>query len=235
VNMKLSVVIPARDEEENIEETVGNLLPFINSADTEIIVVNDHSKDNTEGIVNKLNEKNPSVRLVNNLKPGGFANALITGFESAAGEFVVPFMADSCDDPATLSRMLEKTSGGWDLVCGSRYLQGGRRIGGPLVQGIFSRLVGVTLHLFTGIGTKDAGNAFKMYRRNILLSFKLKEKGFAVSMEACVNFFLNGYRICDVPTVWYGRKKGKSKFRLSRTLPYVRLYFCIIWKKWTSQ
>lgn len=232
--MNVSVIIPARDEEENIEEAIGNLLPFINQAQTEIVVVNDHSKDDTESIVRNLSEKNPSVRLVNNLKPGGFANALMTGFESAAGEFVVPFMADSCDDPSTLPKMLEKTSEGYDLVCGSRYVRGGRRVGGPLIQGFFSRFVGITLHLLTGINTRDAGNAFKMYRRDILLSFNLREKGFAVSMEACVNFFLRGCSICDVPTVWYGRKKGKSKFRLSKTLPYVRLYFYVIWKKWTS-
>lgn len=232
--MNVSVIIPARDEEENIEEAIGNLLPFINQAQTEIVVVNDHSKDDTESIVRNLSEKNPSVRLVNNLKPGGFANALMTGFESAAGEFVVPFMADSCDDPSTLPKMLEKTSEGYDLVCGSRYVRGGRRVGGPLIQGFFSRFVGITLHLLTGINTRDAGNAFKMYRRDILLSFNLREKGFAVSMEACVNFFLHGCSICDVPTIWYGRKKGKSKFRLSKTLPYVRLYFYAIWKKWTS-
>ncbi len=231
---KLSVVIPAKDEEENIEETVRNLLPFLSPSDSEILVVNDHSKDGTERIVKELAENNPSVRLVNNLKPAGFANALRTGFENASGEFVIPFMADSCDDPAVLPLMLEKAAEGYDLVCGSRYAAGGGRVGGPLVQGIFSRFVGVTLHLFTGIGTKDAGNAFKMYRRQALLSFDLKEKGFAVSMEACVKFFLKGYRICDVPTVWYGRKKGKSKFRLSKTLPYVRLYLLTIVKKWTS-
>lgn len=235
MNKKLSVIIPAKDEEENIEETVGNLLPLVNPADTEIVVVNDHSKDSTESIVKRLGGEHPFIKLVNNLKPAGFANALITGFENASGEFVIPFMADSCDAPETLPQMLEKASEGYDLVCGSRYVYGGRRVGGPLVQGLFSRFVGVTLHLLTGIHTRDAGNAFKMYRRNVLLSFDLKEKGFAVSMEACVNFFLSGCKICDVPTVWYGRKKGKSKFRLSKTLPYVRLYIYTIWKKWTSQ
>jgi dolichol-phosphate mannosyltransferase len=233
--MKLSIIIPARDEEENIEETVGNLLPVINPADTEIVVVNDHSKDNTEGVVKRMEKEHSSVRLVNNLKPAGFASALKTGFESASGEFVIPFMADSCDNPETLPLMFEKASKGCDLVCGSRYVRGGRRIGGPFVQGLFSMFVGVTLHTLTGIQTRDVGNAFKMYRRKILLSFDLKEKGFAVSMEACVNFFLSGYKICEVPTIWYGRKKGVSKFRLSKTLPYVRLYLYTIWKRWTSQ
>ncbi|HNS32655.1 MAG TPA: glycosyltransferase family 2 protein [bacterium] len=232
--MKLSVIIPARNEEENIEETIRGLMPYIGSHDTEIVVVNDHSTDNTERIVKNIQERNSHVRIVDNLKEPGFANALMTGFENARGVFVVPFMADSCDAPETLPEMLEKGEEGYDLVCGSRYIRGGKRVGGPLVQGCFSRIVGLTLSLLTGLPTKDAGNAFKMYRRENLLSFRLRQKGFAISMEACINFFLNGYRICDVPTAWYGRKKGKSKFRLSKTMPYIKLYFYTIWKKWTS-
>ncbi len=228
MDIKLSVVIPARNEEDNIEETVNSLLPFVNPQEAEIIVVNDHSTDNTAKIVKNLSGKYGFVKLVDNLKSPGFASALKTGFENASGEFVVPVMADRCDEPSTLPKMLEKTAEGYDLVCGSRYIRGGKRIGGPLAQGVFSRFVGITLHLFTGIGTRDAANAFKMYRREILLSLDLQEKGFAVSMEACVNFFMRGCRIADVPTVWYGREKGKSKFRLSKTLPYVRLYLTTI-------
>jgi len=231
MNIKLSVVIPARNEEDNIEETVNGLILFLNPHEAEVIVVNDHSTDGTRKIVKNLAEKCGFVKLVDNLKSPGFANALKTGFENASGVFVVPVMADRCDDPSTVPGMLEKASEGYDLICGSRYVRGGGRIGGPLVQGIFSRLVGVTLHLFTGIGTKDASKAFKMYRKEILLSLPLEEKGFAVSMEACVKFFMHGCRIADVPTVWYGRKKGKSKFRLSKTLPYIRLYLLTIVKK----
>jgi len=235
MNIKLSVVIPARNEEDNIEETVNSLLPFLNPRDAEIIVVNDHSTDGTGRIVKNISGKYGFVKLVDNLKSPGFASALKTGFENSSGEFVVPVMADRCDEPSTLPKMLDKTEEGYDLVCGSRYIRGGKRIGGPLAQGIFSRFVGITLHLFRGIGTKDAANAFMIYRREILLSLDLKEKGFAVSMEACVNFFLRGCRIADVATVWYGREKGKSKFRLSKTLPYVRLYLFTIWKKWMFQ
>ena len=232
--MKLSVIIPARDEEENIEQTIKNLLPFIQPADMEIIVVNDHSQDRTPDVINQLQKKYSFIKIIDNFKEPGFANALKTGFENAQGEFVIPFMADSCDDPQTLSLMLKKVKEGYDVVCGSRYINKGSRVGGPVIQGYFSRMVGITLHLFTRIPTSDVSNAFKMYRRDVLLSFNLHQKGFAISMEACINFFFAGYKICDVPTTWYGRKKGKSKFKLSKTLPYIKLYFYTIWKKWIS-
>ena len=122
---------------------------------------------------------------------------------------------------------------GCDVLCGSRYVKGGKRVG-DLMAGVFSSFVGVTLHLLTGIPTKDVANAYKMYRKDVLLSLNLKEKGFAISMEACVKFFIHKYKICDVPTAWYGRKKGKSKFKLSKTLPYIKLYLWTIWKRWIS-
>ena len=233
--MKLTVIIPARDEEDVIEETINGLIPIVKKLETEILIVNDHSIDKTSKIVEDIGKKHSFVKKIDNHRESGFANALKTGFESATGKFVVPFMADSCDDPSTLPKMLEKADKGFDLVCGSRYIRGGKKIGGPLVQGFFSRIVGLSLNIFTGIPTKDEGNAYKMYRRDLLLSFPLKQKGFAISMEACVNFFLSGYKICDVPTVWTGRKKGKSKFKLSKTLPYAQLYFYTIWKKWISR
>ena len=234
MDIKLSIIIPARNEEDNIETTINKLLPFIDTSITEIIVVNDHSEDNTAVIVKKLQEKLPFLKIVDNLKQPGFANALKTGFENASGEFVLPVMADNCDEPSTISLMLKKAEEGYDLVCGSRYTRGGKRVGGPLIQGFFSRFVGISLHFLTGIPTRDVANAFKMYRKSILLSLDLQERGFAVSMEAGVKFFINGYKICDVPTTWYGREKGKSKFKLSKTLPYIKLYFWTIGKKWIS-
>ncbi|MCM8777007.1 MAG: glycosyltransferase [Candidatus Omnitrophica bacterium] len=231
----LSIIIPARDEESNIEETIKNLITYINPENTEIVVINDHSKDNTIEIVRNLEKQYSFIKLIDNTGEPGFAKTLKEGFKNARGEFVLPVMADSCDSPETIPLMLEKAKEGYDLICGSRYVKGGKRVGGPLVQGFFSRFVGITLHILTGIPTRDVANAFKMYRKEKLLFLNLKEKGFAVSMEICVKFFINGYKICDVPTIWYGRKKGESKFKLSKTLPYIRLYLWTIWKKWTFQ
>ncbi|MCX8082119.1 MAG: glycosyltransferase family 2 protein [bacterium] len=231
----LSIIIPARNEEDNIEETIKELISYISPENTEIIVVNDHSQDNTKSIVEHLKKQYHFIKLIDNKGQPGFANTLKQGFREAHGEFVLPVMADRCDAPLTIPLMLEKAKEGYDLVCGSRYVRGGKRVGGPIIQGFFSRFVGITLHFLTGIPTRDVANAFKLYRKDILLTLDLKEKGFAISMEACVKFFINGYKICDVPTIWYGRKKGQSKFKLSKTLPYIKLYLWTIWKKWISQ
>lgn len=228
----LSIIIPARNEEENIKDTIDNLLKYIDKSQTEIIVVDDHSTDNTSGVVHSIAKNNQFVKLVKNVDEPGFANALKTGFFYAKGEFVLPVMADGCDSPKTIPLMLEKAKQGYDLVCGCRYMKGGRKCGGPLIQGFFSKFVCLSLYYFSNVPTRDISNAFKLYRRSILNEITLKEKGFAVSMEAALNFYFKGYKICDVPTIWYGRKKGKSKFKISKTFPYVKLYLKPFLKRW---
>jgi len=222
--MRISIVIPARNEEEVVGETIEQFLGRTPPAVEEVIVVDDHSTDGTAGVVRALAVRFPAVRLVANEREPGFANALLTGFEKATGDFILPVMADGCDDPATVALMREKALRGYDLVCGSRYRRGGGKVGGPFMQGCFSFLVGTTLPVFAGLPTRDVSNAYKLYRREMLDRMRLKEKGFAISMEAVLVARDLGYRIADVPTVWYGRKKGKSKFRFAKTLPYVRLY-----------
>jgi len=226
----LSLVIPARNEEENIAETIRQFVPYLEQLPAEIIVVNDHSSDGTEKVVEKLILKFPIVRLVTNEKQPGFANALKAGWSRAQGVYVLPVMADGCDQPETIRLMLEKATKGYDLICGCRYRKRGARVGGPKVQGFFSWWVGWSLHFIFGIPTADISNAYKMYRTDILQSLNLREKGFAISMEAALQFITGGYKVVDVPTVWYGRKKGKSKFRISRTWPYFRLYLkALLW------
>ncbi len=228
----LSIVIPARNEEENIVSTIASLLKHVDRSDTEIIVVDDHSTDHTAELVQNIKCQFCEIRLVKNTDEPGFANALMTGFRNATGEFILFVMADGCDEPKTINIMLEKANSGYDLVCGCRYMKGGAKIGGPLFQNFFSKFVCLSLYYIAGIPTRDISNAFKLYRRELLQKINLREKGFAVSMEAALNFYFSGYRICDVPTVWLGRKKGKSKFRILKTLPYVKLYFRTLVKKW---
>ena len=234
--IELSVIIPARNEEENLEDIIRDLLKYIKGLSVEVIIVNDHSTDKTAEIGEKIASVYHFIKIINNEKKPGFANALLTGFENAEGEFVLPVMADGCDEISIIPKMLEKAKEGYDIVCGSRYMKGGRRVGGPKLQGFFSKFVGITLHYILNLPTHDAPNAFKIYRKNMLKKLRLKEKGFAVSMEAVLKAYFAGYRITEIPTVWYGRKKGKSKFKITKTFPYIKIYIQAVFRKlliWT--
>ena len=222
--MKLSIVIPAHNEEENIGQVIEQIenrvkFPF------DLVVVNDHSVDRTAVIVSGLANKYDNLILVENKLTGGFANAVKTGLVSAKTEVVVPVMGDLCDDLETIPLMFEKIEGGFDVVCGSRYIKGGARLGGSKLKGFFSFFVGLTMSAFTGIPTLDVANAFKMYRKKVIDSINIESTGFEISMEMALKAYFKGFKVTEVSTVWREREKGKSTFKMLNLTPnYSRWY-----------
>ncbi len=228
--MTITFIIPAHNEEDTIAETIRNIEEELN-LDFEIIIVNDHSVDNTADVVKSLMKQYPNLNLVDNDLERGFANALKKGFSVARSDLVIPVMADLCDDPATIKDMHAKLLEGFDIVCGSRYMRGGAKINGPLVQSFFSRFVGWSLRYLIGIPTFDVSNSFKCYRKDILDAIEIESKDFEISMEITLKAYFSGAKIVEVPTAWKGRTMGKSKFYLFKVAPkYIKLYFwAILW------
>ncbi len=198
----------------------------------EIIVVNDHSSDRTADILVALSQKIAAVKFTENKRQPGFANALKTGFEMSAGQYVVCVMADLCDDPATIIKMADKIDEGFDIVCGSRYMSGGQKLGGPKFKTFFSKVFGLSLFFLIGIPTRDIANSFKMYRREVLEAIKIDSKGFEISAELPLKAFFCGHKITEVPTTWVDRKSGRSKFNaIKQGSGYLRLYLWAVGRK----
>lgn len=221
----LTIIVPARNEEKTIIKTLDGLISAVN-VPFEIVVVNDCSVDNTKQVV-KTYSKGKRVRVVDTTpKRKGFASALKKGFTSAKGKFVVPVMADLCDNPSTINKMYKEIGNGWDVVCGSRYMRGGKKAGGPKLQGFFSWLVCNTAMWLTGVPTRDISNAFKMYRKKSLKGIRYNPKGgVEASMEILFQIYFNGGKITEIPTQWKGRTVGTSKFKLfQRTPRYLKIY-----------
>lgn len=228
--MKLSIVIPAHNEEDNIADVINKIENTLDIPH-ELIVVNDHSADKTPGLVRRLSERYSNLRLVENLDKKGFVNAMRTGFANVKTEFVVPVMADLCDDLSGIAEMFKKINEGYDVVCGSRYLKGGARLGGSRLKGFLSCLIGKSLHYLLGLPTYDIANAFKMYRKKVIDSINIKSKGFEISMEIPLKAYYLGFKITEVPTVWKERYRGKSSFRMLKLFPsYLKLYIWAIFK-----
>ncbi len=222
--MKITLVIPAHNEEEVIAKTIKSMEERL-GLDYQIVVVNDHSVDNTADVVRGLMKQYSNLKLVDNDTPKGFASALKKGFSVSNSDLIIPVMADLCDDPATIEDMYTKSLEGFDIVCGSRYMPGGTKAGGPFLQSLFSRFVGCSLRYLVGIPTFDVSNSFKCYRKNVLDSVKLESQGFEISMEITLKAYFAGSRITEVPTIWRGRSIGKSKFYLFKVAPrYIKLY-----------
>lgn len=229
--MRLSIIIPAHNEEANIKDVIVRI-ECILDIPHEVVLVNDHSTDNTENAVKQLLSEYGNIRMIENREGRGFANAMRAGFKNAEGQVVIPVMADSCDDLSTIKKMLDKINEGYDVVCGSRYIRGGARLGGSKVKGFFSCFAGWSLYYLLGLPTHDIANAFKMYRKVVIDAIDIRGKGFEISMELPLKAYYMGFRITEVPTIWKEREKGKSSFKMFKLFPdYARLYLWGILKR----
>jgi len=232
--MKLSIVLPAHNEEDNISDIINRIENSLD-IDYELVVVNDHSIDTTGEIVDKLSQKYKNIRLVENKLAQGFANAIKTGFHNVSGDMVILVMADLCDELSTIKIMSHKINEGYDVVCGSRYIKGGARLGGSKIKGFLSSFAGRSLYYLLRLPTHDVANAFKMYRKKVIESINIESKGFEISMEIPLKAYYLGFKITEVPTAWKERTKGKSSFRMLKLLPaYLKLYLWAIFKRITK-
>ena len=165
--MKLSVVIPARDEEGSIEQTVseiatalaGERIPF------EIVVVDDGSGDQTADRVRRSMECHSGVRLVSNSGRHGFGMAVRAGLAQATGEAIAVMMADGSDSPADLVRYYRKVQEGYDCAFGSRFIHGSKIVDYPVHKLAINRIANWFIRTMFRLRYNDITNAFKCYRR----------------------------------------------------------------------
>lgn len=234
-DLTLTIIIPVRHEEETIVDTLESIKKYVHTKH-EVVVVDDTiiSSDNTKDvdmtvdIVKRYQKNHKNIRILQNLRhrANGFSLAVWRGIQEVPKGAIVFVMADRCDDICDIDKMYKKILAGYDIVCGSRYVKGGKKIGGPKFQGFFSYIVNISLSFLLRLPTRDVSNSFKMYRSNILNALpEPTSTGFEVSMEIFFNAYYSGAKVSEVPTIWIGRRKGKSKFRFIERVPaYIRIY-----------
>jgi dolichol-phosphate mannosyltransferase len=223
----IEIIIPVYNEGENIVRTLEEIRGSITHPHS-ITVVYDFDQDDTLPPLRRYMEaRGADIRLVKNGYGRGALNAIRTGFEAARAEWCLVCMGDLSDDMTAVAAMLEKADEGCDVVCGSRYMRGGRQIGGPVFKSLLSRIAGLTLHLAAGVPTHDATNSFKLYRRSLFDRIRIESSGgFEIGMEIVIKAHLLGCKIGEVPSTWRDRSGGESKFKLFQWLPhYLHWYF----------
>jgi dolichol-phosphate mannosyltransferase len=237
--MKLSIVIPAHNEEGCIASTVEGLYQMLSQEKIqhEILVINDNSKDQTEAILRTLMTSIPTLRYINNQPPNGFGFAVRRGLESFSGDAVAIYMADASDSPADLVRYFRKLNEGYDCVFGSRWSRGGQVIDYPMHKKVMNRLANTFIQLVMQISYNDTTNAFKLYRAEVIRGIQpLLSYHFNLTVELPLKAIVRGYSYTVLPNSWTNRKFGVSKLRIremgSRYL-FIVLY-CLI-ERWLSR
>ncbi len=232
---RYSVVVPVFHEAENIGPFCRAVLESFPPS-YELLVCYDVAEDDSLPALMALPaaEKPPVVRLIHNTLGRGVRYAIEAGMRAARGPVVIVTMVDLSDDYPLIEEMVARAEAGAAVVCPSRYMPGGRQLGGPFLKGLLSRAAGLSLHRLAGLPTRDPTNSFKAYRRDFLERTPIESTaGFSLGLELTVKAHFAGERVEELPATWRDRTAGESRFRLAAWLPlYLRWYFWALRKRW---
>ena len=213
----LSVVIPARDEADNLPVVVPALLTTLERAGIkhEILVVDDGSTDNTRDVLLELAARYPNVRFIQNRPPNGFGLAVQAGLAKFCGDAVVIVMADGSDDPADVVRYYAGLGEGYDCVFGSRFIADSKLIDYPMHKLILNRLANLFIRALFQLRYNDITNAFKCYRRTVIAGIgPILSHHFNLTVELPLKAIIRGYRFAVIPISWTNRTSGFSKLKI---------------------
>ena len=226
MSAELSIVIPVYNEPDNIGPTLRRIEGDVTTPH-EILVVYDFDGDTTVPVVRELQRELPVVRLHRNQIGRGVLNAMKAGITASTAPLVLITMADGSDEMDRVDEMVRLGNEGAAVVAGSRYMRGGRQIGGPIPKRLLSRAAGLSLHWLAGVPIHDATSNFKLYRRDFLDSVTIESTGgFELAIELTAKATRAGLPMAEVPTTWRDRTAGASRFDLVGWLPkYLRWYF----------
>ena len=234
--MKLSIVIPAYNEEESITETIDLIEEAFSKVNIEheIFIVNDNSKDNTLQVLEKLAQKYPTLKYETNHGPNGFGYAVRYGLERFSGDCVAVMMADLSDSPYDLIRYYTTmVEGNYDCVFGSRFIKGGKVIDYPWVKKIINRIANFIIRIVMQIKYNDTTNAFKLYKREAIEGVKpILSPHFNLTIELPLKPIIRGYSYKVVPNSWTNRKYGVSKLKIKEmgSRYFFILMYCFVEK-----
>lgn len=230
---ELSVIMPVFKEGDAVEPVIRALDAGV-SAPHEILVVYDFDEDPTVPVIARLANDLPAVRGLRNDLGRGVLNAMKAGIAASNAPYVLITMSDGSDEPHVVDPMLALARDGADVVSASRYMRGGRQVGGPRLKRLMSRAAGLSLHWFAGVRTHDPTNNFKLYARRFLDTVTIESSaGFELALELTVKATLAGRRVDEVPTTWRDRTAGESNFKLRKWLPhYLHWYATAFRGRW---
>ncbi len=228
----LSVVIPARDEEESVGATVRHLHLelMLHGVPHEIVAVDDGSTDRTWQVVQELQKEISEMRPVQNTGEHGYGRAVIRGLDHATGDAVVIMMADESDDCRDVVRYWQKLQEGYDCVFGSRFIKGGGVIDYPRVKLVLNRLANFVIRVMFGIKLNDTTNAFKAYRRSVIEGCRpLIAPHFNLTVELPLKAIVRGYSWTVIPLTWRNRCAGTPKLKI-KEMGSRYLFICLyVW------
>jgi glycosyltransferase involved in cell wall biosynthesis len=216
---RVSIVIPVYNEGDAITECLHRILSEV-VLPCEVLVVFDDPADSTVPYVEKYASEDDRVVPTLNSYGRGPARAIRFGIDQARAPVVVVTMADGSDDAEQIDELCKLVERGVVVAAASRYMSGGQQIGGPVVKSLLSRLAGLSLYWFAGVGTRDATNSFKAYSTEFVREVGIEsDTGFEIGIELVAKARRLRLPVAEVPTIWLERAQGASNFKVVQWIP----------------
>lgn len=227
---KALIIIPTFNEAENIVNIINELVAInYEEVTIEILVVDDNSSDGTAMLVKNLNYKR--VHIIERPSKLGLGTAYIRGFKFAIEnnfDYVFEMDADFSHDPKAIPGFLDKLKQ-YDLVIGSRYIQGIAVVNWPLSRLMISIGASYYSRMITFLPVKDVTAGFMSYRVNSLKQIdldKVKSNGYSFQIEMKFRMWKKGFKLIEIPILFVDRRAGVSK--MSHKIVYEAMY--MVWK-----
>ena len=229
----LSIVVPARNEADNLKDILDYFNNKLKNVEFEVILINDFSEDDTLSRAESLFKAHKCFKVFNN-KKRGLGGAINLGIEKSLGSKVSIMMADLSDNISDLIRyndIMDKTNA--DAVLGSRFIKGAKVIDYPLQKLVLNRIFNLFVSVLFWNNYNDYTNAFKIYKKSVLKEIMpLVSESFNIFLEIPLKVISRNYTFEITPINWTGRKKGKAKFKIKelRSKYLFTLIYCFIEK-----
>ncbi len=209
--MDFSVVIPAYNETDSVEELLGEILAVLEPLERsfEILFVDDGSTDGTTEKLEKLNAHDDRVRLIRFVRNAGKSAAYAAAFQAVRGDVVITLDADLQDDPAEIPKLLEQIEAGFDVVVGWKM----HRFENEPRKTIPSRVFNGLAHRTFGIQLRDSNSGFRALRRRAARSLQLYGGMYRFIPQLA---HLKGFRVTECGVVHRKRRYGTTKYGAGR-------------------
>jgi len=222
----IAVVVPTYNERENIESLVIQVLAL--PIDASVIIVDDDSPDGTGVIADRLAEEHPGrLEVVHRSGKLGLGTAHVAGFEQALSkdvELICTMDADFSHNPAYIPEIVERICQGYDLVIGSRYVEGGGTAGCTTSRKLLSWVANFFARATLGLSVHDATAGFRCYRREVLEEVDIgtiKADGYSFLIEMLYRVQRMGWQVGETPILFENRRQGVSKISRDEILKAV--------------
>lgn len=203
------VIIPTYNEADNITRLIPDILSQAPNID--VLIVDDNSPDGTAALVRDMMKTDSRIHVLDRPRKMGLGTAYVKGFKFAIEQgydYVFEMDADFSHSPREIPNFLDRIQQ-YDLVLGSRYVNGVRVLNWPMRRLLLSYSANVYTQIITGLPVHDATGGFKCFRRSVLEAIdldKVKSNGYAFQIEMSFKAWKKGFRIAEIPIIFLDRR-----------------------------